>query len=179
MFEGRVAFAHPSRAVFHSFRIFDWVIGAVLIWVQSRDLDPFCTAGDVGDDQLKRPVFGVRRGNEECNQQTDHIFLSTENATVLSFQLPLVAIVVRLHKRIVDNVEINSEESFKRFLIELRQINSFLFKRGQFYKFSEELLNAIQVAWLKEVQMLSRGFQDFGDSLIIEQEMNPDHALGE
>ncbi len=43
----------------------------------------------------------------------------------------------------------------------------------------KELLYLVQVADLKEIHVFGRGFQNSGNCFVIEQEMNPVHALGQ
>jgi hypothetical protein len=90
-----------------------------------------------------------------------------------------VAVAFGLEERVVDNVEIYPKKRFEGFLIEGSQVNPFFLKRGEFDEVREQLLDAVEVARLEEIQMLGRRSQDPGNRLIIEQEMDPDHALGE
>jgi hypothetical protein len=81
------------------------------------------------------------------------------------------------HQRVVNDVEVGSEQHFERFAIERMQIELLFLQSLSLQKFGEQILDFIEVLHVKKVEVLGRGFQDFGDRLIVEQQVNAVHAL--
>lgn len=80
---------------------------------------------------------------------------------------------------IVDNVEISAQQELKRFLIQRLQV--FLLGEECFLlnEFRKENLDLIEIAVMEQFFLFRRRFENPGNCLIIEQQMNAIHALGE
>lgn len=86
---------------------------------------------------------------------------------------------IRVEERIFYDVEICAQQHLVINLAQRIEPHAFFLQCLVSDESAEEVLDFFQVTNLKQVHVFSRGFQDAGDRLIIEQEMNPVHTLGE
>ena len=82
-------------------------------------------------------------------------------------------------ERIVDDVEIGSEQHLKRLFVERVQVVLFHLKRFDLYEIGEKLLDFIEVVKVKKNFFFRRSFQYSCNRLIVEQQVNAVHTLSQ
>jgi hypothetical protein len=91
----------------------------------------------------------------------------------------LVSAGVGGEDRVVDDVKIRSEQHLVRFVVQTVQEKLLFGESGLLNEFGKQVLYLIEIAHVKEVHLFRRFFQNPGDRLIIEQQVDPIHTLGE